>query len=73
MLSHRVFDGALFARAAKQTRRARRYYCLYSGGCWQGDPALTARRLCIDALEFTSDSVRCRGPTFTEQVLRIRD
>lgn len=106
-----------------------RYYCLYSGGCWQGpdygvsyavadhplgpyrdewshsgpavlrgipgkvlgpghnsvvlgpddrtqfvvyhawDAAKTARRLCIDPLEWTPDGPRCVGPTTEEQNL----
>jgi beta-xylosidase len=53
--------------------REGRYYCFYSGGCWQGadygvdyhawDPAYVARRLCIDPLTFTSDGPRALGPS----------
>ncbi|HVJ16429.1 MAG TPA: family 43 glycosylhydrolase, partial [Polyangiaceae bacterium] len=31
------------------------------------DPALTARRMCIDRLDFTRDGPRSPGPTFTPQ------
>lgn len=33
------------------------------------DPAQTARRLCIDRLEFGPEGPRCHGPTFTPQPL----
>jgi beta-xylosidase len=108
-----------------------RYYCFYSGGCWQTetygvdyivadavmgpyadegraeqprvlqtvhdrvigpghcsvvlgpdritryivyhawDISRTARRMCIDPLEFTPQGPRCRGPTWDEQVLGV--
>lgn len=109
-----------------------RYYCLYSGGCWQGpdygvgfavadhplgpytdewghlgprvlrgipgkvlgpghnsvvvgpdertefvvyhawDPAQTARRLCIDPLEWTDEGPRCAGPSTAPQTLVLK-
>lgn len=108
-----------------------RYYCLYSGGCWETetygvdyivadsamgpysdegspqqprvlrtvpervigpghcsvvrgpdhdtrfivyhawDSARSARRMCIDPLEFTPQGPRCRGPTWDQQALRV--
>ena len=107
-----------------------RYYCLYSGGCWQTDtygvdyavadsiagpwsdagsedgprvlrtvrghvigpghcsvvetaegtcilayhawdPGMSARRLCIDPLEFTPDGPRARGPSWTRRPLSL--
>jgi len=33
------------------------------------DPAMTARRMCIDRLVWTADGPRCAGPTWTPQTL----
>jgi beta-xylosidase len=33
------------------------------------DPAMTARRLCIDPLDFTAGGPRARGPTWTQQTV----
>jgi hypothetical protein len=34
------------------------------------DPAMTARRMFIDPLEWTPRGPRCDGPTLTEQEIR---
>lgn len=33
------------------------------------DPKMTARRMCIDRLEWTDDGPRCLGPTWTPQII----
>jgi beta-xylosidase len=33
------------------------------------DPAMTARRMCLDVLEFAAEGLRCAGPTWTEAEL----
>ncbi len=48
-------------------RDAARHYLIYHA--WDAD--MTARRLCIDALTFTSDGPRSPGPTWTEQSLDV--
>ena len=35
------------------------------------DPRMTARRLCIDPIEWTADGPRCKGPTTTPQKLLL--